>query len=209
MSEHMTEWLSAYMDGELHGSRLQRVEAHLAVCRDCQAELDALRALSALLHEAPAVQPVSPDRFVSRVNLRLPHQRTGVSKSRALEVGWWMIPIGLMAISVFASTGFLVRDLVSAAGGLGLLGSAPVWIVPDPAAGANWSAILAQTGLLSGPNLQWAERTESITRTLFFEVFLQVSIALVYLSWITIWWARHTRHGQGQPVNTEAARGRS
>ena len=33
MSKHVSEWLNAYHDGELHGSQLHQVEAHLAVSR--------------------------------------------------------------------------------------------------------------------------------------------------------------------------------
>jgi anti-sigma factor RsiW len=49
MSNHVTEWLNAYLDGELHGSRLYHVEEHLAACEFCQAELESLDHLSALL----------------------------------------------------------------------------------------------------------------------------------------------------------------
>ena len=53
MSNHVTEWLSAYLDGELKGRQLQQVEEHLAECEACQAELDSLQGLSGLLHEVP------------------------------------------------------------------------------------------------------------------------------------------------------------
>ena len=52
MSNHVTEWLNAYLDGELHGSRLQHVEAHLAECDACQAELESLERLSSLLQKS-------------------------------------------------------------------------------------------------------------------------------------------------------------
>ena len=53
MNEHVTPWLGAYHDGELRGRRLQQVETHLAHCAACRAELEELRALSALLQESP------------------------------------------------------------------------------------------------------------------------------------------------------------
>lgn len=201
MSEHMTEWLSAYLDGELHGVRLHRVEAHLAECRDCRAELQSLKDLSEVLHESRAPKFNAPERFVAQVNLRLPHQQAGATKSRALEIGWWMIPVGLMALWVFMSTAFMVRDLVLATEEFGLVAGVP-WVTRDPSAEIYWSAVLGQAGLLSGKGLQWAEESEAFIRTVVPQLTWQVSIALLYLSWIAIWWARHTRQGYGQPVES-------
>ena len=82
MPKHITEWLNAYLDGELHGNRLQHVEAHLAECRACQSELKALERLSGLLHEIPAPEFTSPERFAAQVNLRLPHQQNSNSRKK-------------------------------------------------------------------------------------------------------------------------------
>ena len=54
MSKHVSEWLNAYYDGELHGHKLRLVEEHLAECEACQAELESLHGLSDLLHEVQA-----------------------------------------------------------------------------------------------------------------------------------------------------------
>jgi hypothetical protein len=35
------------------------------------------------------------------------------------------------------------------------------------------------------------------------EIIIQVSIALLYLSWMAIWWARHTHQGHGQLLEGE------
>ena len=56
MSDHVIEWLNAYLDGELKGRRLYHVEEHLAYCEACRTELDSLQDLSALLQEVPAAQ---------------------------------------------------------------------------------------------------------------------------------------------------------
>ena len=40
MSNHVTEWLNAYLDGELADSRFYQVQSHLAECDACLAELD-------------------------------------------------------------------------------------------------------------------------------------------------------------------------
>jgi hypothetical protein len=57
---------------------------------------------------------------------------------------------------------------------------------------------LGQVGVLQGSNLQWAESTESFTRNVLPQFIWQVSIALMYLTWIAIWWARQTLQEQGQ-----------
>ncbi len=202
MSDHMAEWLSAYLDGELNGVRLHRVEAHLAGCPGCRSELQSLKDLSAVLHEGRTPKFNSPDRFVAQVNLRLPHTQAKASKSKALEIGWWMIPVGLLAVWVFMSTAFVVQDMVSTAEEFGILGNAPAWVIRDSSAGAYWSAALGQAGVLGGNSLQWFEQTESFTRMAFSEIAWQVSIALLYLSWIAIWWARHTRQGHGWPAES-------
>ncbi|MGH7542920.1 MAG: anti-sigma factor family protein [Gemmatimonadota bacterium] len=58
MSEHPTERLSAYLDGDLDGPDREAVERHLAGCRECSALLEDLgrvtRAAGALEDRAPA-----------------------------------------------------------------------------------------------------------------------------------------------------------
>ena len=198
MSNHMTEWLNAYLDGELKGGRLHQVEAHLAECRECQTELQSLQSLSSLLHEVPAPEFTSSERFAAQVSLRLPHEQPSVSKRKAQEVGWWMIPVSLLILWIFMGTSEVVSHVISTANEFGLLNNAPSWLVPGSSSGAFWSGTLGEFGLLSGNSLEWAELTEIFTRNTLPQLTLQVSIALLYLSWIAIWWARHTRWERGQ-----------
>ena len=198
MSKHITEWLNAYLDGELHGARLQHVEEHLTECQDCQTELEALERLSGLLHQVPVPEFISPERFAMQVNLFLPQKRLMTSRKKILEIGWWMIPVGLFAIWIFIGTSFLVSDMLAAANGLGLMPGISDWLVFGSSNGAYWSATLAQIGVLSGNSLDWAAFTEAFTKTSLLEITLEVSIALLYLSWIAIWWARHRRQGYRQ-----------
>jgi len=198
MSEHVTEWLSAYADGELRGSRLVLVKTHLAACEVCQLDLEALDKLSSLLQEVPVPEFTPPERFASQVHLRLPHSRTASSGKKVLEIGWWMIPVGLLAIWGFMSVSFLVSDVLSVANNFGLLPSLPDWTIFGAANPAGWSARLGQFGVLSGGALDLAASMERIARTSLPQITLQISIAFLYLSWIAIWWARHTRRGHGQ-----------
>ncbi|RPJ20874.1 MAG: hypothetical protein EHM33_27520 [Chloroflexi bacterium] len=197
-NKHVTEWLNAYLDGELNSRQLQHVEAHLTECQVCQAELESLERLSSLLQEVPAPEFTSPERFAAQVNLRLPHERAATSEKKAFEIGWWMIPVGLLGTWIFIGTSFFVSDILSVANNLGVLAGASDWLVFDSASQADWSAALGQFGFLSGNSLDWAAATEAFTRTSLLEITLQVSIALLYLSWLAIWWARRRRQGHGQ-----------
>ncbi len=198
MSKHVTDWLNAYLDGELKSSQLQQVEAHLVECQACRDELESLARLSSLLHEVPAPEFIAVERFASQVNLRLPHRRTPAPKNKVAEIGWWMIPVGLMGTWVFMSTAFLVSDIVAAANDLGLLVGVSNWLAFGSAGEASWSATLGQFGILSGESLNWAASTEALTRMSLPLIIVQVTIALLYLSWLAIWWARRWRREHGQ-----------
>jgi len=172
------------------------VEAHLVNCPVCQAELESLQRVSGLLHEVPTPEFTSPERFAAQVNLRLPHQQATALENRMLEIGWWMLPVGLLAAWIFIGTSFFISDILSAANALGLLSGITEWMAFGPSNDIYLSATLSQLGLLSGNSLSWAESTEAFTRMSLPLISLQVSIALLYLSWIAIWWTRHTRHQQ-------------
>jgi hypothetical protein len=189
----MTEWLNAYLDGELKNGRLHQVEKHLAVCEECRAELESLKSLSSLLREVPTPEFTPSERFASQVSLRLPHARPGVTKRKVQEVGWWMIPVSLLLLWVLIGTSEAVGDMVLTASRFGLLNlnDVPAWVTPDSAR-ASFSGTLGNFGVLGGKSLQWAEYTENFTRNNLPQVVLQVSIALLYLGWMAIWWARHT-----------------
>lgn len=198
MSKHVTEWLSAYADGELRGSRLQQVKAHLADCEVCQRELELLDSLSSLLQEVPVPDFIPPERFASQVSLRLPHpKRTGSSK-KVLEIGWWMIPVGLLASWVLIHVSFVMRDVLSVANNFGLLTSVSNWMLFGTGNTANWSATLGQVGVLHGSSLDLLAAMERFARTSLPQITLQISIAFLYLSWIAIWWARDQRQEYGQ-----------
>lgn len=200
MSDHVLELLNAYIDGELRGGQLRKVEAHLDECQSCLEEYYSLQALSATLLAAPVPDFPTPERFAAEVALRLPRNPVKPMRSRALEIGWWLAPVGLIVTWIFVSTTILVSNVVTAAGDFGLLDSASAWLVAG-SSGANYSAFLGQFGLLTGNSLEWAEMTEAFTRTNVSQIFWQVSIALLYLSWLAIWWARHTRQGFGRPFD--------
>ncbi|HSO12400.1 MAG TPA: zf-HC2 domain-containing protein [Anaerolineales bacterium] len=196
MSNHVTEWLNAYLDGELKGGRLHQVEEHLAECEACQTELESLQGLSNLLQEVPAAEFPSAERFVTQVNLLLPQKRTAPSRPQLFEIGWWMIPVSLIAVWVFISTAVLLSKVVSAADNFGLLDDTTSAWISSSSETADVTTTLGRVGVLSGDSLQWAERSESYTRNLFPQIVWQVAVALLYIVWLAVWWARRTRQEQ-------------
>jgi predicted anti-sigma-YlaC factor YlaD len=198
MSKHITEWLNAYLDGELRGSLLQQVEAHLDECEVCRAELESLERLSGLLHEVPTPEFTSPERFAAQVSLRLPHEQKTIYRKKLLEVGWWMIPVGLLATWVFFSASFLMSDILSTVNNFGLLTGISDWLIFGSSNQAYWSSTLGQFGVLSGNTLDVVASTEVFTRISLPQIIVHVSIALLYLSWFAIWWARYRRQQHGQ-----------
>jgi len=192
MSNHVTEWLNAYLDGELKGNRLQHVQEHLAECTTCQDELDSLQSLSGLLQAVPAPEFPSPERFATQVNLLLPQKRTSTPGTQLFEIGWWMIPVGLLAAWVFISTAALLGEAVSTAKNFGILDSTTASFISAQSDTAEVMSTLGQFGMLQGNSLQWAETTENFTRGLFPQIVLQVAVVLLYLAWFAVWWTRHT-----------------
>jgi hypothetical protein len=203
MSNHVTEWLNAYFDGELHGSRLHHVEQHLAECAACQLELDSLQSVSELLQEVPTPQFPSAERFATRVNLLLPKRPAAATGNKLFEFGWWMIPVGLLAVWAFVSTAVLLSNMISAATSFGLLDSAAASWVSGSSDPVYWTATLGQFSGMEGNNLEWFELTEGYSRNLLPQLIWQLAIALLYMIWIAVWWARHTRQAPqplGQPL---------
>jgi hypothetical protein len=141
MNGHVTEWLDAYYDGELHGARLQQVEEHLSGCPACHAELEGLHKLSVLLQEAPVPESrLSAQRFQSQVMLRLTPAVQQPGWQKVFKAGWQFAPLGAVLVWAFGQAVWLLSSLVSAlnvplglsragllSGGLSLAGTSPGW----------------------------------------------------------------------------------
>lgn len=200
MSEqHITQWLNAYLDGELSSNLVRLVETHLVECQACREEFKSLRQLSGILQEAPLPEQISPGRFASQVALRLPPRPVAPIRHKALEVGWWLVPVGLMTLWIFIHITFTLSDWLSTASNFGLVNNAAGLVLTISPEAARITPTLGEFGLLGGSNLEWATWSESFTRTIFSQFTWQVSIAILYLSWIVIWWARRKPKGIGQP----------
>jgi hypothetical protein len=72
---HLTEELSAFLDGELSDTERSRAADHLADCPQCQQRLDELRELEALAQTVPR-ELTPPSDIATRVRARLERKRT-------------------------------------------------------------------------------------------------------------------------------------
>jgi anti-sigma factor RsiW len=192
MHEHMRTLLNAYLDGELHGLRLQEVETHLKSCADCRNELKELRSLSNILRTEPDPKPIPVERFVSHLTLSLPRRTLRVQQHNPGALAGWLIPTGLMAAWFFVQTVLTLTNVASVAGSTGLLGNAASWL--GGTQGTVW--FVAATSMFSAgttgshPTLALFNSATILSTNLLFGFLWQATIVLLYWGWLVTWWIR-------------------
>lgn len=202
MSEHVNEWLSPYFDGELYGARLRQVENHLAECDECQAELARMQELSALLRgTTPTGEFISTERFVSNLTLNLPRQSEQPQTRKALEIGWWLIPVGVLATWAFLQVTFSLSSLVQTASEAGLFGNTFTWFQGNPPQ-TEWFATLTnllggQPGFIVQTILSPLNDAGLFIQNLMGQVLWQAVLGVVYLGWLASWWFRQQSANPG------------
>jgi anti-sigma factor RsiW len=197
MNGHVTHWLAAYHDGELHGRRLQQVEEHLAECAACRAELKELQCLSSLLQESVAAEGLIPaERFMAQVGLQLPRRPTKPAWQQTLETSWRLAPVGLFGAWAFVQAVFVVAGVV--------LIALQVWGVDvldlqQPAHHETWlTAAMSPLGARLGDTTLTILKTLDVLRwSLTFYLTATLAIVLLYWSWLASLWARR-QHQQLQ-----------
>ncbi len=206
MIEHVSEWLNAFLDGELNGLRLRQVQDHLVSCAACRAELEELQRLSQMLKEAPlavANQPV--DRFIAELTLRLPRREGSTfSLSKWENIGWWLAPAGAVTAFVFLQAGLTLSTLISTARAAGLLGGAASWFSNGPQHSAWFLASLGLFGSdLGGNGLSLLNVLDSLgvlRSNLSVQLAWQAGVGLLYWAGLIFWWTRLA----GQPSSLQA-----
>lgn len=198
MTQHVTTWLGAYRDGELQARRNQQVEAHLARCAACRAELERLQTLAVLLQASPAAQGlIPPERFVAQVGLRLPRRPERPAWQRALELGWRLVPLGLLGAWASVQAVLVVAGVALAALQLGVGGDLVAGLLPAvqerlwlteilglPEVGLRDVLRVIPHLLSNGGPLGWAT---------MLNLGALAVIGLLYWGWLASWWARQHR----------------
>jgi anti-sigma factor RsiW len=202
MSEHVTQWLEAYFDGEIAGRRARQIESHLETCPDCLAKFESLNRLSALLQQAPEPSNLTPhEKFVAQVGLRLPRKPDQPSWQKAFQIGWQWAPAGLLGIWVFVQTVFIVSGIL-------------MWIlrvVPGAADFASFVSAESREASLFGnvANLSGAEWSEfgrfgldilqgggPLGWGITLNLGLTFLLSVLFLSWLASWWIQKTNGNQ-------------
>jgi hypothetical protein len=206
MSEHVTEWLGTYHDGELHGAHLRQVEQHLVECAECRAELDGLQGLSNLLQEtAPAGDFLPTERFVANLTLTLPRQPERTQPRKALEFGWWLIPVGVLGAWAFIQITISLSDVAQFIANTGLLGGNLAWLQGNPPQ-MEWFATAmnlfgSQIGFTGQFVLSELNEAGVFVTKLMGILLPQALLAVLYLGWLATWWLRRQPQPTQNPGN--------
>ncbi len=87
MTGHVTELLSAHLDGQVSRGERASIAAHLETCEACRAHLESLRTTVMVLHQAEPVR--APEGFRAQVRARMEAEaRRPVRRWRFPQVTW-------------------------------------------------------------------------------------------------------------------------
>lgn len=194
MSQHVTQWMQAYLDGELHSQRLQEVEAHLRDCAACQQEAASLRKLSALLQSVPRpARRAIPERFAAQVGLRLPRSPEQPAWQRAARRGWQAAPLGIIAAWAFLQAALFMAGLLQ---NLGLA----QMLAPAGTGYRAWSGTSGALGMLGSglweivrQGAPWLESGEPLLGLLGLELGITLLVAASLWAWLAGWWVAQRR----------------
>ena len=204
MSQHITEWLAAYYDGELYGGRLQKVEQHLHTCKACQLELEQLKGLSALLKESPLMMTrTSADQFTAQVGLRLSRSTPepfAPAWQKAAKMGWLAIPLVIIVVWAFSQTILSTIGVIQSLDLERFSSDLPIWtpwLFPFSLWGNPYGLwILFETSLWSlvKEAAPWLDSVEVLAQVFVPYLVMTVIPAVFLWCWLVCSWAIHQRH---------------
>ena len=99
-TRHVSDDLSAYIDGALGVREVERVKAHLDVCPGCQQEYQGLQAVQRLLRSLP--DPTPQAGFLDRMHWRLLREASRPARPRWLDAvreTWSIRPFRLAVVA--------------------------------------------------------------------------------------------------------------
>ncbi|PKO15232.1 MAG: hypothetical protein CVU39_11545 [Chloroflexi bacterium HGW-Chloroflexi-10] len=181
MSQHITEWMDAYLDGELNHREQIKVESHLKQCAECRDLVAERRMLSSLLAELPPVKTQKPvEQFASEVNLMLPRRQKPIEKRTAFL--WILFPIGI----VFTYIGLQVFSIVT---------RIFEWL-PGSESLVNLISTSSMSRLTLMPWMQttvkgamvWSGVNGIFNWGVFTWITAVIALAILYNTWLVCWW---------------------
>jgi hypothetical protein len=194
----MIKYLDAYHDGELSQKQTQKIERHLQTCAPCQESYLAIKNISAALQEYPLPDFPSGEQIAAQVTLCLPRIQEKPMRRKVLEVGWWMIPIVLFASWVLISSTILVSHLLTTAENFEFFNRVSNLFVSTTTSDSIFSLLLHQIGIVEPANIQWLTISTKFVIAFLSNIIWHLLMAVLYLSWIALWWTQHTHQGAGQ-----------
>ncbi len=198
MTEHVLEWLNAYLDGELGSFRLHQVESHLERCSACRAELDQLHKLSNMLQETPPPVKFTPsDRFAANLKLRLPRKPQVLHGRKTAGMSGWLVLAYLVLIWFFLQGVLLVNTLVSTADLVGLMPAGTALLESAPPHNLLFSAPLVffsgNLGEGSRTVLSFFDGISVLGSGVLTSLLLQVGIGAIYIGVLVFWLLRQQK----------------
>lgn len=206
MNRHVKGWIAAYYDGQLEADRAAQVAEHVQNCTVCQAELEALQALSALLHAAPGPGKVaSPQAALSRIWQQSgpPPIHLAGTASHPSQMGrvtggvqqyWWLAwmaaPFVLIVGWAFWQAVMIVNGLGNVAGFEDILGS--IWVPPLSHRSFFDLGMELALETLGRMGLR-LEPWTTVLQMLLLQLSAMVSVGVLLGGWLASWWA-FTRH---------------
>lgn len=115
-TQHVTELLSAYLDGQVGTGERARITAHLDTCDACRAQLESLRKTVMLLHDAEPVR--APEGFRAQVRARVASDAGRPAKAwrpPALSWSWRTVGAAAAVVLIGLFTVNLLREQFPAA----------------------------------------------------------------------------------------------
>lgn len=206
MNEHPTQWLEAFLDGELAPEKSAQIADHLGSCEICAGEMAKIERLGSMLREAPRIQvdfpPLSlPGRTgipgTSPISTKTD---AGAARTHAnpprIGAGWLAAPLGVMAGWAFIQAALWIS------GGLLLLDETRQFFIAAPGSPSLWQQALSFL-LLPGP-FTWLQTLLGMLpggtswQLLSIQIISSAACAVLLIGFLAGWFSLRY---SSQPVN--------
>ena len=194
MNDHVLDSLGAYLDGELNSHRQQKVEAHLKECTICRSEFEGLQQVSHLLQTAPAPEFLAAEQFTARLALQLPRREPAEKPAKRVSLLWWLVPTVLLIAWFFIQTVLSVNGVITVMSQANLVEDTARFFSQSSSPSLWFSTVIDLFGSsLDGTQISallFLDQLGALRADVFGQFIWQAAIALLYLTWLAVWWIR-------------------